>query len=180
MLIRADRSFLLVVDIQAKLAPHIDGAAAAIGQTMTIIKAARRLGVPVLACEENPPGLGPTVPEVADLLPEGVTHPKMHFACLANPGWPERIAALGRRQAVLCGMETHVCVLQSALSLKEAGYATFVVADATSSRHAESRHLGLERLRAEGVGLVTTEMVVFEWLGQAGTDEFRELLALIK
>ena len=86
----------------------------------------------------------------------------------------------GRKQVILTGTETHVCVLQSALGLLEAGFQVFLVADAASSRTPENRTLAIERLRAAGVAIVSTEMVLFEWLQRAGTDAFRKMLPLIK
>ena len=180
MLMRAEQSFLLIVDVQEKLAPAVLAPEAVTGNITTLVKAAGRLGVPCLASEQYPNGLGRTVPELAALLPAGAIHPKVHFSCFGEPGWPERVASLGRRQAVVCGMETHICVLQSALELEAAGYDAFVVADAASARRAESHRLGLDRLQAAGASVVTTEMVLFEWLIRAGTAEFRDLLILIK
>ena len=180
MLMRAEQSFLLIVDVQEKLAPVVLAPEAVIANVATLAKAAERLGIPRLASEQYPKGLGRTVPALAALLPDGAIHPKVHFSCFGEPGWPERVRALGRRQAIVCGMETHICVLQSALELKAAGYETFVVSDAASSRREESHRLGLDRLQSAGVFIVTTEMVAFEWLKRAGTAEFRDVLALIK
>ena len=103
-----------------------------------------------------------------------------HFSCAAEPGVLDLLASCERRQVVVCGTETHVCVLQTAFGLHSAGYEVFVVADASSSRSPENRQAALARLQAGGIGIVTTEMVLFEWLHQAGTDEFRTLLPLIK
>lgn len=173
---------LVVVDVQERLFSAMDTERREemVRNIKILGAAARRLGLPVLATEQYPKGLGRTVLAVASVLPADSVHAKVHFSCLAEPGWPERVRALGRRQAVVCGMETHICVLQSALEMKAAGYDTFVVADASSSRREESHRLGLGRLHAAGIAIVTTEMVAFEWLGRAGTAEFRDLLTLIK
>ena len=104
----------------------------------------------------------------------------MHFSCMEDEGFSNAFKSLGRKQAVLAGMEAHICVVQSAASLIEEGYEVFVVSDATASRSAESENACLQRLSASGVGVVTTEMVVFEWLGKAGTPTFKKLLPLIK
>lgn len=180
MLIRRDHSALFVVDEQSHLAPAMFSRDQAVANTAILLKAAARLGVPVLASEQYPKGLGTTVPQIAALLPPGSTAEKIHFSCAADPGITARVEALGRRQVVVAGMEAHVCVLQTALDLKERGYDVHVVADATSSRRPESHALAMDRLRLAGIPVVNTEMVVFEWLGQAGTAEFKELLALIK
>jgi len=117
---------------------------------------------------------------VAALSAEGSTLPKTHFSCAAEPALAARVAHSGRKQLVVAGIEAHVCVLQTALGFGSAGYDVFVVADATTSRRAESRRVALDRLAAAGVHVVTTEMVVFEWLERADRSEFRTLLALIK
>ena len=175
MLIRRSDSALFVVDEQARLAPAMFSREQALANTAILIKAATRLGVPVIASEQYPKGLGPTVPEIAALLPAGPMAEKIHFSCASDPGILARVSGLGRGQIVVAGMEAHVCVLQTALGLKERGYEVHVVADATSSRRPESHALAMDRLRLAGIPVVSTEMVVFEWLEQAGSAEFREL-----
>jgi nicotinamidase-related amidase len=180
MLIHRHDSMLFVVDEQARLAPAMFSRDQAVANTGVLIKAATRLGVPVIATEQYPRGLGPTVPEIASLLPEGSLCEKLHFSCANDEGIAARVAKLGRSQIVVAGMEAHVCVLQTALGLRARGYEPFVVADATSSRRPESHALAMERLRGAGVTVVNTEMVAFEWLEKAGTAEFKEISALIK
>ena len=104
----------------------------------------------------------------------------MRFSCAAEAGVLDMLRASGRQQVLLTGMEAHVCVLQTALGLLEAGFDVFLIADATSSRTPANRDAAIERLRHCGVHIVTTEMVLFEWLHQAGTEEFRAMLPLIK
>lgn len=180
MLIKAERSCLLVVDVQSKLAPTTRDSERVVANISVLLKAAARLGVPVLASEQYPKGLGPTVEEIARLLPPGSILDKVHFSCLGDTGLAGRFRELGRDQAVVVGLEAHVCVLQTSLDLIDDGRQVFVVADATSSRAAANREAALRRLETAGCGVVTTEMVVFEWLGRAGTPEFKELSALIK
>jgi nicotinamidase-related amidase len=105
---------------------------------------------------------------------------KTAFSCAREPMFADALAAAGRPQVVLCGMETHVCVLQTAIDLQEQGYAVHVVADAVGSRDPARRELGLARMRHAGCTIVDSEMVVFEWLGAAGTDEFKAVSKLIK
>jgi nicotinamidase-related amidase len=180
MLIERDRSCLLVVDIQERLAPAMADPATVIRNAAVLMQAAGRLGVPVLVSEQYPQGLGRTVPDLRPLAPVQAFVSKIDFSCAADPALSERIAQTGREQVVICGIEAHVCVLQSALGLQQQDYETFVVADAVSSRAPISRETALRRLGGNGVELVTTEMVVFEWLGKAGTPEFKELSKLIK
>ncbi|MBK8907033.1 MAG: hydrolase [Rhodospirillales bacterium] len=180
MLINSDESCLLIVDIQSRLLPVMADPDAVVGNTRLLMRAAGRLGVPVLASEQYPRGIGHTVSPVAELLPDNSVVEKMHFSCLREDFFADRLEALGRRQAVVAGIEAHVCVLQTADDLVSAGYDVFVVADATSSRTHANHQAALARLEAAGAHLVTTEMVVFEWMAKAGTPEFRELVALIK
>lgn len=180
MLIRAADSALVVIDMQERLVPAIQAPARTIANTRLLLTAARRTGVPALLTEQYPDGLGHTVPEIRNAAGNALTLPKMHFSCMEDPGFASAFRALGRKQAVIAGMEAHICVVQTAESLVENGYDVFVVSDATASRTLDSERACLERLSASGVGIVTTEMVVFEWLGRAGTPAFKELLPLIK
>jgi len=180
MLIERGKSCLLIVDVQEKLAPAVADSAAVIGNSTVLLRAAARLDVPVVLSEQYPQGLGPTVPELRALVPESTRASKLSFSCAADPGLHERVKATGRPLLVICGMEAHVCVLQSALGFQAAGYRTVVVADAVSSRAPANRDAALQRLRENAVEVATTEMVLFEWLGQAGTPEFRELSKLIR
>ena len=180
MLIDARHSVLLIVDIQARLAPAVAGAEAVIARTRILLEAAARLGVPVVASEQYPQGLGHTDERLLP-LPEGaVVLPKKAFSAVRDDAIHAQLERLDRRQVVIAGMETHVCVLQTALGLRQAGHEVAVVADAVGSRLPERKAQGLERMRAHGVDIVDSEMVVFEWLGEAGTPAFKELSRLIK
>lgn len=172
MLIDRGNSVLLVVDIQDRLVPHIDGWQALLEHSLWLMRLAKRLDVPVIGSEQYPRGLGHSHPEVAALLPHGLIGEKLHFSCVAA----ECLAALPgaeRRQVVIVGMETHVCVLQTALDLHWQGKEVFVVAEAVGSRRATDKELALARMRSHGIEIVSREMVAFEWLRRAGTDEFR-------
>ena len=180
MLIERDKSCLLVVDVQEKLASAMTDPASVIRNAGILMRAAARLGVPLVVSEQYPQGLGPTVPELRALAPESARLAKVSFSCAGDPALQQRVKAVQRSLIVIAGLEAHVCVLQSALGFRQAGYETVVVADAISSRAPASREAALQRLRENGVEVATTEMVVFEWLGQAGTPEFKELSRLIK
>ena len=182
MLIHADTSCLIVIDMQERLVPAMQAPARTIGNARTLIAAATELAVPVLLTEQYPKGLGATVPELARAAAaaHATILPKMHFSCMEDQDFAAAFKAIGRNQAVIAGMEAHICVLQTAVSLMDQGTEVFVVTDATSSRTLESAKACLDRLQACGAGIVTTEMVVFEWLGRAGTPAFKALLALIK
>ena len=180
MLIDVDLSCLLVVDIQSRLASAIHGCERVIANSGILMRAAARLGVPVLVSEQYPKGLGATVAELDPVMPAGGVLEKVHFSCMADADYAERMHGNGRGQAVVAGIEAHVCVLQTCMELLDEGYAVFVVADATSSRTPENATAALDRLACAGAQVVSTEMVVFEWLRLAGTPEFKELSALIK
>jgi nicotinamidase-related amidase len=180
VLIRATDSALIVVDMQERLVPAMQAPARTIRNTRLLIAAAREMEVPILLTEQYPQGLGHTVREVAEAAGDALVLPKMHFSCMEDPGFDAAFRALGRRQAVIAGMEAHICVVQTAASLMESGFEVFVVSDATASRTAESERACIDRLSASGAGIVTTEMAVYEWLGRAGTPGFKRLLQLIK
>ena len=146
-----------------------------IANARRLTAAAELLAVPALVTEQNAGGLGPTVP---DLAPEpGTAFPKMSFGATRAPGFLDR---LGDRDVVVVGCEAHICVLQTVIGLLEVGRRACVVADAVGSRRVENREAGLARMAAHGAEIVTTEMVVFEWLGSARHPRFREAVKLIK
>ncbi|SFR18270.1 hydrolase [Poseidonocella sedimentorum] len=179
MLIRANDSALIVIDMQERLVPAMQAPARTIRNTRKLLAGAAEVGVPVIMTEQYPDGLGTTVPELVGVAPATVL-PKMHFSCMEDETFADHFRALGRKQAVLAGMEAHICVVQTAASLIESGFEVFVVSDATASRTLESEEACIARLSAAGAGIVTTEMVIFEWLGRAGTPAFKNMLPLIK
>ena len=179
MLIRFEKSILLVIDIQRKLAPAMSDIGRVVENTSILIKAAARLNVPQLVSEQYPQGLGTTLESISGLS-ENAAIEKLSFSCMGDENFAFQFNALGRNQAVIAGIEAHVCVLQTAMDLIGQGVQVFVVADATSSRSPDNHSMALQRLSGAGASIVTTEMVVFEWLGQAGTQEFKELSKLIK
>ena len=175
MLMRAETSCLLVVDFQERLMPAIHDAERIVAHGAWLIQIAQRLAVPALASEQYPTGLGHTVAAIRDLLPVEAFMEKIHFSCAADRDCMRRIDALEREQIMVIGAEAHVCVLQTALGLRAAGKEVYLVADAVSSRSPRDVELALARMRAEGVRIVSREMVAFEWLHQAGTDTFRAI-----
>jgi nicotinamidase-related amidase len=180
VLIRAADSVFVVIDMQERLVPAMESPSRTIRNTRLLLTAAREVEVPILLTEQYPAGLGATVADIAAAAGDAPVLEKLHFSCMEDEGFAATFRKLGRRQAVLAGMEAHICVMQTAASLIEEGYEVFVVSDATASRTAKSEEACLERLNASGAGIVTTEMVVYEWLGKAGTPAFKRLLPLIK
>lgn len=174
MLMDRNHSTLLIVDIQERLLPHIEDWQRILENAQWLTRVAQRLGVPVMASEQYPKGIGHTRAELASLLPAGAIVEKLHFSCAAAQCLTG-LAGSERRQVVICGVESHVCVLQTALDLRWQGKEVFVVAEAVGSRRAADRDLALARMRGHGVEIVSREMVAFEWLKQAGNDEFRDV-----
>ncbi len=184
MLLSRDKSQLLIVDVQEKLLPAMVDPERVVERCLRLVRAARTLGVPITYSEQYPKGLGPTAEALREALGAGgEIVPKVEFSCFKAEALRERLSDLrrdGRPQVVIGGIEAHVCVAQSAIDLEDQGFESFVVADAVASRAKTSRRLALARLFQSGVEVVDSEMVLFEWLGKAGTPEFKELQALIK
>jgi nicotinamidase-related amidase len=180
MLMKSDRSLLLMVDVQERLLPHIHHGPAVVAACERLLRGAAIFGVPVLACEQYPQGLGPTVATLSALLPPEATYSKLAFSAAADPALRARLDARADDAVVLCGTEAHVCVLQTALDLRAGGREVFVVAEAIGSRAAASVDLALPRLRQAGVQVVNVEMVLFEWAGAAGTEAFRAMSRLVR
>lgn len=173
MLIDARDSTLLVVDVQGKLVPAIAGWQDLLDQVVWLIRVARKLDVPVLACEQYPQGLGPTHLAVAAELPEGCIASKLHFSAVA--GGCHGLAQAATGQYVVCGMESHVCVLQTVIELLASGKQVFVVEEAVGSRRGSDKALALARMGEAGASIVSREMVAFEWLRRADAAMFREI-----
>lgn len=180
MLLSASESLLLVIDIQDRLLPVMHEAERVVRQTGILLQAAARLQIPVLLTEQYPKGLGPTAPEIRAAAGDSAILEKLHFSAWSEAAVRERIASIDRPQVVIAGIEAHVCVLQTALELAGAGRKVMVVTDAISSRHPDSAAVAKDRMAAAGIGLVTTEMCLFEWLGSAAHPEFKTLSRLIK
>jgi nicotinamidase-related amidase len=174
--IDARLSTLLVVDFQARLMPAIHEGAAAVANARRLLDAAALLGVPTLFTEQNAKGLGPTVAELAP-DPARLVH-KMTFDACRQPGFLERLPE--NHAVVVAGCEAHVCVLQTVLGLLDHTRRVFLVRDALGSRRAESKETAIRRMERHGAEVVTTEMVVFEWLESAEHPRFREAVALVK
>jgi nicotinamidase-related amidase len=176
-------SVLVVIDVQERLYPSIHEHKRMLGRIDLLLTAANLMKIPVILTEQYPKGLGSTIEEIRGLIPHVEPLSKMDFSCLPAAGFKERLAALHkehREQIVLTGIETHICVTQTALDLAAQGERVMVVADATSSRRPIDAHTALQRLSQNGLTITTAESVVFEWLRRAGTDEFKALQSKLK
>jgi nicotinamidase-related amidase len=174
-------ALLLVVDVQERLFKAMPeaGQAPLVKNLEILIKAARRMDLPVVTSEQYPKGLGPTLASLRELLPEAPME-KLEFSCGGAKPIARKILQSGRRQIIVAGMETHVCVYQTVRDLSRAGFTVFVPRDAVLSRTAENRETGLSLCDKAGAVLTSTEATVFDLLGVAGTPEFKELSALLK
>lgn len=170
MLIR-EHCCLLLIDVQDKLTPLVQQPQELIDCCQWLMALATASEVPCLVSEQYPQGLGKTVPA----LQQTDAIEKVHFSCWQKPLFQQRLQALGKKQIILIGIETHVCVLQTAMDLLQVGYEVFVVVDAVSSRYELDHKYALKRMKNAGVELITHEMVFFEWLRQAGTPQFKAL-----
>ncbi len=174
LLISAEDSVLLVIDVQQRLAPVIHDIESVMRENIWLIHIASRLDVPCVATEQYPGGLGPLVPQLGPLLPREHVVSKIRFSATTD-GCLDAMEPLKRGQVVITGVETHVCVMQTALELLERGRQVFIVEGAVGSRRPRDRELAIERMRQAGCYIVSREMVAFEWLRTAGTEAFREI-----
>lgn len=178
-LLSRNDSRLLVIDLQERLVPAIDGGDRVVANAVKLVTAADLLGVPVSATEQYPKGLGPTVAALIDLLPDRTE--KIDFSCLNSVDWntdgsdPE-----ARFKVVIAGVESHVCVQQTVLDLLAHGFRVYVAADAVGSRSAIDREVALQRMALSGAVITTTEAILFEWCERAGSDTFKAISRLVK
>lgn len=188
MMLQAGKSQLLFVDVQERLLPAMHEGDAALDNCIRLARAANHFSVPITASEQYPNGIGPTVKSLTDAMASrGTSFDKMAFSCARDEALAAhigRLQARGHRQLIIAGIESHVCVLQTALDFaaeeRTGAFEVFVVADAVASRKPESRQIALDRVRTGGAHVVTTEMVIFEWLEKAGTTDFKAMMPLIK
>jgi nicotinamidase-related amidase len=177
VLLTAEHAVLLLIDLQQRLMPAIDDGEAVVARAARMAEAARLLDVPVRATEQNPAGLGPTVAPLA-AYPQAVL-PKTVFCAADDPGFAALLPP-GADEIVVAGCEAHVCVLQTVLGLLGSGHRVLVAADATGSRDPADRAAAITRARQHGAEIVTSEMVLFEWLRDSQHPKFREVHKLLK
>jgi nicotinamidase-related amidase len=180
--LEADRCALLVVDIQDKLLPPIFQKAQLIKNAQLLIRLAGILNLPALMTTQYAKGLGNTVPEIASLLPETQAIDKQMFSCFGSDVFCSLLKQLpgNRNTVLLCGMESHICVAQTALGALRDGYIVHVASDAVSSRTEWNWKVGLERMRAAGAVISSTEMIIYELLRSSGAPAFKELLPYLR
>ena len=171
---------LVVVDVQGKLAQLMIDKETLFKHIKILIQAAKILDIPILWCQQVPAALGPTVPEIAELLAGAEPIDKASFSGAGHEPFNAKLETLDRKQVLLCGIETHVCIYQTAMDLLAKGFQVTVLADAVSSRTAGNKRIALDRLATEGAAIASTEMVLFELLGTAKHPQFKPIAKLVK
>ena len=179
-MLTAHDTTLLVVDIQEKLARAMHAREEFIANVQRLVRGARALGVPIVWAEQNPKGLGPTVPEVAELLRDLTPISKFSFSCGASEPCMQELRRINRTHVLIAGIETHICVYQTAAELTLAGFQVEVVADACASRTPQHKHIGLDKCREAGATVTSVETALFELLKVAEGPLFKELLNIVK
>ncbi len=180
MKLRADDTVALVIDYQEKLMPAMHNRDAFIARTRILLQGLQALNIPMIVSEQYPKGLGSTVPEIQEVLGVAPRLPKTTFSCMDDSAIRAAINETGCHSVLLCGSETHICVLQTAIDLRAAGKDVMIVEDCVASRFAHDMEVGLRRAEEEGVRLSTTEAVLFEMLGKASGATFKTISKLIK
>jgi nicotinamidase-related amidase len=180
--LEAEQCALVVVDIQEKLLPPIFNKESLVRNSQLLIRLARILSMPVLVTTQYVKGLGPTVAEIASLLSDVPATDKLEFSCFGSDQFRSRLKGLpgNRNTVLLCGMESHICVMQTALGALNDGYLVHVASDAVGSRAEWNWKIGLERMKAAGAVISSTEMMMYELLRCSGTPQFKELLPYLK
>ena len=175
-----DNCSLAVVDFQGKLAQIMYEKETLFKNIQILIKAVKLLNIPILWCQQVPESLGPTIPEIAELLSGIEPINKSSFNCCGDEQFNKKLNQLNVNQVLICGIETHVCIYQTAMDLLRKGFYVNVIADAVSSRTPENREIALKRIAAEGAKIASVEMVLFELLKTAKHPKFKDIARLIK
>ena len=178
--IRRDKALLVVVDIQERLLPFIDQNERIANKAAMMIKGAEILGLPVIPLEQYPKGLGCTVPVIKEALGERAPVEKTSFSIMGEPDFKKALTQTGKEDILLVGIETHVCVEQSALDLLEEGYRVYLIADATGSRDLNDKNVAIKRMSDSGVIITTVEAALFEMVNDAKDTKFKEISKLVK
>jgi len=179
-MLNAEQTVCAIIDVQGKLAQLMADKEDLFANLKRLIQGAKVLDIPTVLTEQNPDGLGPTIAELAPLLSEVTPLPKFSFSCWGEPAFQEALAGLNRRQVLIGGIETHICIYQTTLDLIREGYEVHIVTDAVSSRARSNRELALEKMKDAGARLTSVEMALFELLKTAEGPRFKEILKIVR
>jgi nicotinamidase-related amidase len=176
----AKNTVLLLIDFQVRLFPAMHDKDTLLSNVIKLIKGIQVLEVPIILTEQYPRGLGATIPEIKELLPNIKPIEKTCFSCCDAPAFGEAMEALKRRQVLIAGIEAHICVYQTAMALARAGYQVQPVSDCVASRDPANKTAALFKMGVAGVSPTTTEMALFELLKAAETDKFKQISNIVK
>jgi len=176
----ADKTVLLLIDFQERLFPVIHDKEKLLRNVLKLIKGIQVLEIPIILTEQYPKGLGPTIPQIKELIPGIKPIEKVSFNCCDEASFGEALGALKHRQVLIAGIEAHICVYQTAMALARAGYEVQVVSDCVSSREPENKTVALFRMGAAGISPTSTEMALFELLRVAQGDKFKQISSIVK
>lgn len=179
-LFHKDDVVAVCLDMQDSMVASIYKGESLLDRATRFFKAMKVLDVPVLVTQQYTKGLGDTNASVKEAIGDFQHIEKGTFSCVKTPEFMDRLKSLGRNKIILTGMETHICILQTAMDLLDEGYDVYVLADCVSSRTKMDKKIGLQRMSAEGVKVATYESVAFEMLGKSGTDEFKAISKIVK
>jgi nicotinamidase-related amidase len=176
----AENTALLVIDVQEKLFPVMFEKEALLSNLQKIIRGAGILDIPIIITEQNPAGMGGTLRELLDLTQNAGRVTKFNFSCCDEAGFKEKLNVLGRRQILICGIESHICVYQTSIDLQSNGYEVHLLGDCVSSRTAQNKELAVRRMVSEKIKLTGVEMALFELLRSSNSSQFKAISSLVK
>lgn len=179
-MLNVETTALLVIDIQGKLAHSVVDKELLFENTRRLVQGAQLLDLPIVWIEQYPQGLGPTIPEVSDLMDQPQALSKTTFSCCGEPNIVNALKQLGRKQLLVCGIEAHVCVYQSVMDLLDRGYQVDLIVDAISSRRQQNKELAIQKMLRAGAQPSSTEMSLFELVKDSASPKFRAMLELVK
>jgi nicotinamidase-related amidase len=180
MRILREQSVAVVVDIQEKLLPHIHQGDIILNNCIKLISGLKILSVPLIITQQYTRGLGPTVSPIISMFPAFSYIEKISFSCCDEPAFEEHHSLSGKEDIILCGIESHVCILQTCLDLLAAGKRPVVVEDCVSSRRPNDKLVAIERMRQEGACITTMESILFELTAKAGNDVFKSISGIVR
>ena len=178
-LLDLQNSFILLVDVQERLLPSMHASEQVLKDIETLLSAGKMLDISMVSCEQYPKGLGNTVSALQEFQTKDI-YEKTIFSACGNASLVEEIKSINKKQCVICGIETHVCILQSVSDLLDEGYEVFIPYETVSSRTLQNKNLALDRMRSWGAQITSLEQVFFEWLKDAKNPKFKEIASLIK
>jgi isochorismate hydrolase len=179
-MLKIENAVLSIVDIQGNLAHAMCEKELLFKNVQKLIRGIQVLGIPIVWLEQNPKGLGPTIPEISDLLSDNQPISKISFSCCRNDRFMQELKALNRKQILVAGIEAHICIYQTAADLVDLGYEVQVVTDAVSSRTIGDKKIGLQKMKDCGVSITSVETALFELLKVAEGQQFKEIVKIVK